>query len=244
MAGKSSARYDSAHMIVLAHRGFTSRTHGENTLPAFVEAISQGADGLELDVRLSKDKELVVIHDANLHRVAGDAHKVIELTADELRQIPLRYGGHIPTVNEVTAAIHAPAVIDFEIKHREAALALAIKLKTSASLRERAIVSSFSRSTLELIHRECPEIRTIYLIQRWPLPFRGRTLRARVRRLRPWGVAFPVTVLNARRVTRLRRMGVHVGAWDMRSTAGEARKAARLGLDVAIVKHISAIRPS
>lgn len=224
-------------MLVFAHRGFHGRTRTENTLEAFHEAVAMGAGGIELDLRLSKDGEIVVVHDTNLHRIAGDAHRVNELSAEDLSKIPLRYGGSIVTFNEVTASIHAPIQLDVDIKESAVIEPLLRKLGTSASLRERVIVSSFQTKQLMQIRKAFPDVRTLQLLLRWPLPLRGEKLWNRVRRLNPWGIAFPLPMLNASRIAHLRTFGV-VGAWDTRFTASEAHKALDLKLDFAIVHRI------
>src|SRR6185503_14444987 len=72
--------------LILGHRG-ASAVAPENTLAAFSRAMSDGADGIEFDVRLSRDGVPVVIHDANLNRTAGVARRVSDLTAKELQEI-------------------------------------------------------------------------------------------------------------------------------------------------------------
>jgi glycerophosphoryl diester phosphodiesterase len=200
--------------------------------------LGQGADGIEFDLRLSRDGEIVVFHDPNLHRVAGAAYRVDELTAHELAEYPLRYGGKIPTLNEVTAQIHAPVWLDMEVKHRDVWQVLAKKLRTSAALRQRAIISSFNPRIIRAVREEFPEMRTIMLNRRWPLPLRGRKFWATVDALRPWAVGFPIMVNNRRRVRHLKRLGYKVAGWDLRNSRSERLKAESLGLDVAIVKWI------
>ena len=207
-------------------------------MEAFAAALSQGADGIELDLRVSKDGELVVVHDTNLHRIAGDAHKVSELSAADLAKVPLRQGGSIPSLQDVTANVHQPAVLDMEIKQRNVISPLIVKLKTSASLRERTIVSSFSIPALQDVGREVPDVRRLLLVVRWPLPLRRAIFEQRILNLHPWGVAFPIGLLNRRRVAYLRRLGLMVGGWDRRRPKQEARKAKALGLDVAILQNI------
>ena len=100
---------------VIAHRG-ASGLAPENTLPAFELAVRQGADALELDVRLTRDGAAVVIHDATLERTTDRsgpvlAHTLAELrmadagarfTRDRGRTFPFRGTGvHIPTLAEV-----------------------------------------------------------------------------------------------------------------------------------------------
>lgn len=222
-------------MLIFAHRGFRSSGKTENTLPAFQSAVEQDADGIEFDLRLSRDGELVAVHDANLHRVAGDAHRIIELTADELTAIPLRHGGTIPTLNDITGHIHAPALLDMEVKTLEVTEHLIGKLKTSTSLRERTIVSSFHASILERVKAHAPDVRTLLLIKRWPLPLRAQRFFRRLERLAPWGVALPLPLLTRSRIRALRDCGCKAGAWDHRGTRSEARRAVRFELDFAIL---------
>ena len=72
--------------LIIAHRG-ASALAPENTLAAFRRAIADGADGVEFDVRLSKDRVPVVIHDSTLGRTAGIKKRVADLTAEELSRL-------------------------------------------------------------------------------------------------------------------------------------------------------------
>jgi glycerophosphoryl diester phosphodiesterase len=85
---------------VIAHRGL-ARGAEENTLEAFARAREAGADGVELDVRLAADGEPVVVHDADLERLAGRRERVDALSSRELAQIRLARGGSIPRLAEV-----------------------------------------------------------------------------------------------------------------------------------------------
>jgi glycerophosphoryl diester phosphodiesterase len=77
--------------LVFAHRGGAA-LRPENTLAAFDHAMTLGADGLELDVRLSRDGEVVVIHDATLDRTTDARGPVGELTVRELSAVDAGYG--------------------------------------------------------------------------------------------------------------------------------------------------------
>jgi len=72
--------------LILAHRGASAEAP-ENTLAAFNLALQQGADGVELDVRLSADGVPVVIHDVRLERTTNGAGRVDALGARELRRL-------------------------------------------------------------------------------------------------------------------------------------------------------------
>ncbi len=77
---------------IYAHRG-SSGTHPENTLPAFAEAVRVGADGIELDVHLSKDGYLIVMHDEEVDRTTNGKGLIREKTLEELKK--LNAGGQI-----------------------------------------------------------------------------------------------------------------------------------------------------
>lgn len=230
-------------MIVLGHRGFPSRLASENTIEAFQRALALGADGIEFDVRRSRDGEMVLVHDAGLSRIAGDGHATHELTAAELALIPLRHGGRIATLQDVTSTIHAPAILDMEVKDVEVAEDLVRKLQTSQALRERTIISSFHEEVLLAVHQALPDVRTLFLVSRWPLPLRGPAFWMRLGRLKPWAIGFPGRVLTAKRMQMLKDAGFMVAAWDLRGTIREARWIAGLDVDVAIVKRVDALKP-
>ncbi len=69
---------------IFAHRG-SSGTHPENTLPAFAEAVRIGADGIELDIHLTKDEQIVVIHDEEVDRTTDGKGLVREKTLAEIK---------------------------------------------------------------------------------------------------------------------------------------------------------------
>ncbi len=70
--------------LIIAHRGDSSN-FPENTIPAFENALALGSDGIELDVRLTKDQELVVFHDHLLGRTAPGFKPVNNYTLDEVQ---------------------------------------------------------------------------------------------------------------------------------------------------------------
>ncbi len=228
-------------MLLIAHRGFHDRRIAENTLEAFRRAVMQGADAIEFDLRLSRDGVPVVIHDENLHRVAGDSRRVRDLTAKDLCEVDLRGRGNIPTLNEITAAIPAPTQFDIEVKDRRALQILITKLHTSAALRKRTIVSSFVIGDLDLVARELPDVRALFLQKTWPLPLRRRAFLKKLSAAQVWGVGFPYNILNKRRVAWLRKNGFTVAAWDLQPLRRQARRVANLGVDVGIVYRIDAI---
>jgi glycerophosphoryl diester phosphodiesterase len=109
-------------VMVIAHRGFSGEAP-ENTLAAFRKAIEVGSDMLELDVHLSKDKEIVVIHDENLERVTNGQGKVTDFTLKDLKKLDAGFrfgppfsGERIPTLKEVLQLTQRRILVNIEIK--------------------------------------------------------------------------------------------------------------------------------
>src|SRR3990167_3696238 len=107
---------------VIAHRGASCDAH-ENTLSAFELAIAQGADMIELDVRLSRDQEVMVFHDRSLKRTAGDERLLQQLSLRELKHLdaggwfdPRFAGEEIPTLAEVLQICQGKIMLNIEIK--------------------------------------------------------------------------------------------------------------------------------
>ena len=93
--------------LCIAHRG-ASFYEPENTLRAFKRAIEMGCDGIELDVRRSKDGKVVVIHDESVDRTTNGKGKVSEMTLEELKKLDAGKGEKIPLLEEVLQQINSP----------------------------------------------------------------------------------------------------------------------------------------
>ncbi len=148
---------------ILGHRG-ARLLAPENTLPGFRAAISEGADGVELDVRRTADQVLVCLHDAGLGRTTNGRGPVREHTLAEVRRLdaggsPRRNGHHggqesirVPTLTEALDSLPSSALVDVEVKCRgqgpdgpaQVADLLAATLEGRPD-RDRVLVSSFSR---------------------------------------------------------------------------------------------------
>lgn len=158
---------------IFAHRG-ASRYAPENTLPAFELAARQGADGIELDVHLTRDGQLVVIHDETLERTTNGAGWVKDYTLAELQA--LRADNHmpgfaetrIPTLAEVLDFVRGtPMLVNIELKTSILWYA-GIEQKTVAlvqamGLADRVIYSSFNHYSIAQVRRLDPAARTAYL---------------------------------------------------------------------------------
>ena len=99
-------------MQVLGHRGWPHPTHPENSLAAVDAALSTGADGVEVDVRMTADGVAVCCHDDDLTRVTGTALSVRRSTWAQLQQVRLRDGSRLPLLGEVLEQRLTPLVRD------------------------------------------------------------------------------------------------------------------------------------
>ena len=88
-------------VVSIAHRGGIVSGVPENTLAAFREAINQGADAIEIDLRGTKDGEIVIIHDKTVDRTTNGRGRVIDQTLVELKMLDAGHGERIPTYEEV-----------------------------------------------------------------------------------------------------------------------------------------------
>jgi len=138
---------------VLGHRG--AKGHApENTLPSFFKAIELGATMAELDVHLSRDGELVVIHDATVDRTTDGTGRIADLTLEEIKRLdaggwfsPEFRGVRVPTLREVFEAVGSRILINVEVKKGEEPYAgIAEKLAReieACGMLERVVISSF-----------------------------------------------------------------------------------------------------
>jgi len=168
--------------LIVAHRG-ASELAPENTRAAFRRAIDDGAEGIEFDVRLTKDGETVVFHDATLKRLANRKNLVSSLTLDELqkidvgswfnRRLPNRSdkdfsGERIPSLKEILEFLKDfRGLIYIELKCRESEaerLAKAVcEIIKDSHLLPQIIVKSFQLDAIPMVKNHCPDVKTAAL---------------------------------------------------------------------------------
>ncbi|WP_168169875.1 MULTISPECIES: glycerophosphodiester phosphodiesterase [unclassified Exiguobacterium] len=153
-------------MLIYAHRGY-SANYPENTLSAF-EAALPYVDGIELDVQLSKDGRLVVIHDETVDRTTNGTGWVKDMTLQELRQLKIDGYERIPTLEEVLGLIERSNVtLNIELKTDQYAYPGIERLAWFAvdefELGDRVVFSSFNRETLVLMRDVAPVARLAVL---------------------------------------------------------------------------------
>jgi glycerophosphoryl diester phosphodiesterase len=153
---------------IFAHRGYSS-AFAENTMSAFIAAEKAGADGLELDVQLTKDGEVVVIHDEKLDRTTTGKGFVRNFTFKEIRKLNANKKGvnkePIPSLVEVLEWMQSNQLVcNIELKNNlfpyEGMEEKVIQLVRRFNLSNRIIISSFNHYSIVLSYRTAPEIET------------------------------------------------------------------------------------
>jgi glycerophosphoryl diester phosphodiesterase len=145
--------------VKYAHRGLHNEERAENSLSAFKAAVDAGF-GIEMDVRLSKDRKLVVFHDDTLDRVCGVSGKVVDFTADELAKLSLNGTGEgVPTLKEVLAVVDGkvPLIIEVKEDSGDAAVSAAVE-KELFPYKGAFVLESFNPLTVARVSQSFPEV--------------------------------------------------------------------------------------
>ena len=157
--GKKRPEMEKYKNVKYAHRGLHDDNKAENSMSAFAAAKEKGF-GIELDVRLSKDGELMVFHDETLTRVVGIEGKVIDYTADELAKMSLLgTADGVPTLRQVLDLIDGAVPLLIEIKMGNGESGIAEKfIEVIEGYKGDYIVESFNPIALKIVRRERPDI--------------------------------------------------------------------------------------
>jgi glycerophosphoryl diester phosphodiesterase len=160
---------DSSLVRVTAHRGHAGAAP-ENTLSAMRKAIESGADYAEMDVQLTADDKVVLLHDRDLKRVAGVSRRLDELTYDEVRKLdvgswfdPAFAGERVPTLADVIELCRGKIRLNIELKFFGADLRLAqvvAELLREQNFESHCLVTSLSYEGLRELKRHNSQVRT------------------------------------------------------------------------------------
>ena len=147
-------------VLVIAHRGAAGRAP-ENTLAALAAAIEDGADLLEIDVQETIDGEVVVIHDSDFMKIAGDPRKVWDITYEETRAIdigswfaPEFSSERLPTLEEVLELARGKARVDIELKyygHDEQLEARVVSIVEDTGMVPEVVIMSLNQAAIRKV---------------------------------------------------------------------------------------------
>ena len=148
---------------VIGHRGAAGLAP-ENTLASFAYAVHLGVDAIELDVHLSADQHLVVIHDEHVDRTTNGNGTVADVPLAALRMLDAGDGERVPTLDEVLEAAPGHVAVNIELKGRGTAAPVA---RAIAACKRPLLVSAFDHGELGRFHGLCPTIPCAPLLGRW-----------------------------------------------------------------------------
>ncbi|WP_405678723.1 glycerophosphodiester phosphodiesterase family protein [Streptomyces sp. NBC_00868] len=251
MAATTSPLPTALDIRVVAHRG-ASHERPEHTMAAYRQAIADGADALECDVRLTADHKLVCVHDRRVERTSDGRGVVSEMTYAELAALDFgrwkgeeHAGARVLLFEDLlreALAAERPVGLAVETKHPTRAGGR-LEVELARMLREygladgasgRVEVMSFSRNALTRMHRLAPGLPTIYLIERAVRPVRP-----------PFATHAGPGIDLVRRdpglVGRLKAKGLRVRVWTV-DEPEDVELCVRLGVDTIITNRPAEVR--
>ncbi|MBL8100740.1 MAG: hypothetical protein JNK81_16280 [Anaerolineales bacterium] len=154
--------------IILAHRGDLAHAP-ENTLPSFSQAIQKGADGVELDAKLTADGHVIVFHDMIVDRTTNGKGKVASFTLDEIRKLdagawfdPKFANTKVPLLEEVFETVGKNKLINIELTNystpKDGLTQKVCELIKKHNNQAQIVFSSFFASNLKIAKQLLPEI--------------------------------------------------------------------------------------
>ncbi|AEV68697.1 glycerophosphodiester phosphodiesterase [Acetivibrio clariflavus] len=222
--------------LVIAHRG-ASAYAPENTLSAIKKAVQMGADGIEIDVQLSKDGHVVVIHDTTVNRTSNGSGKVNSMTLEQLKT--LDFGSWfseefknepICTLEEVFGYLkNWNGLINVEIKKEwlqfNSIEKKVVELIDRFNMRNRIIVSSFSTLSLLTIKRLDKNIRTGILFTSSTKDFVLLARLFKIDAIHPW---YKDVTKDMKKAAVKGNIKIHTYTVD---DVGEMKRLAKIGID-------------
>jgi len=208
--------------LIIGHRGASAQAP-ENSLEAFRRAAADGADGVELDVLRCATGEVVVFHDDDLARLGDRPERIDAMSLAAVREVRLRSGATIPTLDEVLEACGPRLLVNVELKAGRGVARAELRglvdgvarivERAGAATAERVLVSSFNPRALALWRRRAPHVRTGLLFERdSPLPLRRAWA---LPWLRPFSVHPESVLCTPSAVRGWHRRGYRVNVWTV-----------------------------
>jgi glycerophosphoryl diester phosphodiesterase len=230
---------------IIAHRG-ASYDAPENTLASVNLAWTKNADAVEIDVYLSRDDQIVVIHDSTTKRTGGKDAKVVEQTLDELRQLDVgswkdeKYvGERIPTLAEVLATIPAGKRLFIEVKcGPEIVPVLQKDLRQAGKSPEQTVIIGFSYEAMLAAKQALPDLQVYWLASlkqdketgRWNPPVGEMIEKAKAAGFDGLNLSYKAEPIDEEFAQAIKRAGLGFYVWTVNS-ADDARRARRLGVE-------------
>jgi len=223
--------------IVIGHRG-DKLYAPENTLSSFKQAAEKGADGVEFDVKLTADQQVIVLHDPTVDRTTNGSGKVAKLSLEEIRRFDagIQYPGKfpnekIPTLEEVFETVGRRLFMNIELTNystpNDGLVTKVVELVKNHGMENRVLFSSFFPWNLQKAGTLLPETPCALLTMRGWKGYLGRSFgwRGGCAALNPF-----MTDVNAGLVFRVHTAGKRINAWTV-TAEDDIKRMIGLGVD-------------
>ncbi len=194
-------------MQVVAHRG-ASFLEPENTIKAIEKAVKIGADFVEVDVRMSKDNKLVIMHDPDVNRTTDGNGFVKDYTLQELKKLDAGKGETIPTLDEVISCVKDRVGLVIEIK--EPGTEGKILEKIDENNLENVILTSFYHKSIKNARKMNPSVDAGIIFTGQPVDVKQMASNASA------NIIFPsYRYMNEDMVKQAKNKGISVYPWTI-----------------------------
>ena len=224
-AGSTNSALEMITPLRIAHRGASGPGLApENTLAACEKALQVGVDMLEIDVRATRDGQIVVLHDAALDRTTNGTGLVADLLGEEVRQFDAgRWfsadfaGERVPLLEDVLDLARNQAVVLIEIK-ADGIAERVLQVIEAANATERVVVQAFNPQTVRRLNLLAPTLPTALLVGQLPTTpsrVRARRLVRQVLQVGANALAMWYAALTPPFLEEMRQRGIAVWAWTV-----------------------------
>lgn len=235
---KRNGWFNAPGTLIIGHRG-ASVAMPENSLAAFGLAVEQGADGIETDVRLSKDGRPVLVHDATLQRLNGNPSKVCDLTVAELKREDIGQGQTVALLGDLFELFGDATLYNLELKDfglRDQGLVDRVAEEVAAyGLQSQTLISSFNPILVRRAQHRFPAQVPVALI-------RGPGVYRHTRWVVDTGVENPhFSLVDEAYMASATKVGRHIFVWTV-DDVNEARRLCDLGVNGIITNEPSRLQ--
>jgi len=200
-------------MLKIAHRG-AKAYEPENTLQAFQKALDLNADGIELDVHLSADGHIIVMHDETIDKMTNGKGEITQYTLAELKSFLIAGQYEIPTLNEVFDLVDKKCFINVELKNADTSSQVVALIETYIKEKdwtyEHFIISSFDWNALKEVQNLNPNIPVGVLTEE-----NIDTALAFAETIKTKAIHPDYHLLNAENVSKIKQKGFLVFPWTV-----------------------------
>lgn len=213
-------------MLKIAHRGASGHIL-ENTKKSFKKALKLNTEGVEFDVRLTKDKRIVVVHDEDLKRVANNSDLVKDLTLRQIRKIKQKDGEDILTLKEALKILNHSCVYKIHLKEKGMEEKV-IKFIEQRHLEKRIIITTDFFSVARKVKNICPNLKVELGGIRKRI--KAEKIIRRAKNAKADFISPHHSIITEKLVQEAHKSGLFIDAWEVNEKKDIA-KMKRMGVD-------------